>query len=269
MRSSIVVAMLLWSAAAVFGARAQPLPAFSWSLPARFPTPRIPPENPMSDAKMTLGRFLFYDTRLSGNGMQSCASCHEQARAFTDGRGQAMGSTGELHPRGSMSLVNVAYAATLTWGDPTVTRLEDQALVPMFGTHPVELGLAKDEPGLMARLRLEPRYRVLFAKAFSTDEDPFSLAHVTQALAAFERTIISARSPYDRYHTDRDDAAISASARRGETLFFSEPLSCFRCHGGITFSGAVDFEGRRQEGGVEFHNTGLYNLAGLLSYPAP
>src|SRR5262245_31300893 len=210
MRSSVVVAILLLSAAAAFSAHAQPAPAFRWTLPARFPTPRVPPNNPMSDAKATLGRFLFYDPRLSGNGTQACATCHEQARAFTDGRAQAVGSTGEVHPRGSMSLVNVAYAATLTWADPTV-RLEDQALVPMFGTQPVELGLTKDEPTLMARLRLEPRYRTLFAQAFSTDADPFSLEHVTQALAAFERTIISARSPYDRYHTDRDDTAISAS----------------------------------------------------------
>jgi cytochrome c peroxidase len=244
---------------------------YRWSLPTRFPTPRIPADNPMSDAKATLGRFLFYDTRLSGNGTQSCATCHEQARAFTDGRGQAVGSTGEQHPRGSMSLVNVAYAATLTWGNPTVTRLEDQALVPMFGTHPVELGLADDEQALMSKLRAEPRYRTLFADAFGAEPDPFSLAHVTQAISSFERTIISARSPYDRYHTDRNDTAISPAARRGETLFFSQPLSCFSCHGGFTFSGAIDFEGRRQgrEGSVEFHNTGLYNVAGLLSYPAP
>ena len=91
---------------------------------------------------------------------------------------------------------------------------------------------------------------------------------MTQALASFERTIISASSPYDRYHNERDDAAISPAARRGETLYFSQPLSCFRCHGGFTFSGAVDFEGRRG-GEVEFHNTGLYNLAGALSYPSP
>ncbi len=80
---------------------------------------------------------------------------------------------------------------------------------------------------------------------------------------------------YDRYRNERDDTAISAAARRGETLFFSQPLSCFRCHGGGGFSiaGAVDFEGGRggdrREGDVEFHNTGLYNLAGALSYPPP
>ena len=72
----------------------------------------------MSEAKVELGRYLFYDTRLSGNGTQSCGTCHEQARAFTDGRARSVGSTGEVHPRGSMSLVNVAYAQALTWANP-------------------------------------------------------------------------------------------------------------------------------------------------------
>jgi cytochrome c peroxidase len=229
----------------------------------------------MSEAKAELGRHLFYDTRLSGNGTESCATCHDQERAFTDGRARAVGSTGEVHPRGSMSLVNVGYAAALTWGNPTLARLEDQALVPMFGERPVELGLQQPGTALLARLRAEPRYQALFAEAFGVEGDPFTLDHVTQALATFERTIISARSPYDRYHNERDDAAISAAARRGETLFFSQPLSCFRCHGGFTFSGAVDFEGRREDldgrgdGHVGFHNTGLYNVAGALSYPPP
>jgi cytochrome c peroxidase len=143
----------------------------------------------------------------------------------------------------------------------------------------VELGLPKDDTQLLARLRAEPRYQALFRNAFGSQSDPVSLEHITQAIATFERTIISARSPYDRYHIERDDSAIPAAARRGETLFFSQPLSCFRCHGGFTFSGAVDFEGRLErnaardgregEGGVEFHNTGLYNLAGVLSYPPP
>src|SRR5262249_43185349 len=90
----------------------------------------------------------------------------------------------------------------------------------------------------------------------------------TQAIAAFERTIISGRAPYDRYHFDRQDDAVSAEAKRGEQLFFSAPLSCFRCHNGFSFSGATDFEGRRRSE-PEFHNTGLYNLAGALSYPSP
>lgn len=91
---------------------------------------------------------------------------------------------------------------------------------------------------------------------------------MTRALASFERSIISARSPFDRYHYDRDDNAISDSAKRGETLFFNQHLSCFRCHGGFDFSGASVSE-RNPERQVEFHNTGLYNVPGLLSYPAP
>jgi cytochrome c peroxidase len=117
-------------------------------------------------------------------------------------------------------------------------------------------------------LRTDAKYRALFAEAFPAVSDPFTIDNVTKAIACFERTIISARSPWDRYHYDRDDGAISESAKRGEILFFSQPLSCFRCHGGFNFSGDSASEGHpvRQP---EFHNTGLYNLAAPLSYPQP
>jgi cytochrome c peroxidase len=260
---------LVWTAAVAAAVALPPAPdPFAWNLPRGFPKPVVPAGNPMTAAKVELGRHLFYDTRLSGNGTQACASCHEQAKAFTDGRGRAVGSTGEVHPRGAMSLVNVAYAGALTWGNPAMTRLEDQALVPMFGDRPVELGLEKPGTALLARLRADARYTRLFADAYPASVDPFTLDNLVKALASFERSIVSARSSYDRYHDDRDETAISPAARRGETLFFSEPLSCFRCHGGFTFSGGTDFEGRH-EGEIEFHNTGLYNLAGALSYPPP
>lgn len=169
------------------------------------------------------------------------------------------------------SLVNVVYAAALTWGNPSVTHLEEQALVPMFGEHPIELGLRQPGTALLARLRAEPRYGPLFASAFggAGGADAILVEHVTQALASFERTIISARAPYDRYRLDRGETALSAAARRGETIFFSQPQSCFRCHGGFNLSGAIATEGHRGDGDVEFHNTGLYNIAGALSYPAP
>ena len=81
---------------------------FDWRLPPEIPPPEVPADNPMSRAKVELGRWLFYDVRLSGNQSMSCASCHVQALAFTDARARSVGSTGEIHPRGSMSLVNVA-----------------------------------------------------------------------------------------------------------------------------------------------------------------
>lgn len=243
-----------------------PVPArtsWEWRLPAGVRPPDIPAGVAMSAALVELGRHLFYDTRLSANGTQSCATCHQQARAFTDGRAQAVGSTGAVHTRNSMSLVNVAYAETLTWAHPTLTSLETQALVPMYGTAPVELGLTESDHRWLERLTGDATYARLMPAAFP-GTSRLAVSHVTRALAAFERSIVSMRSPYDRYHFERDETAISDSAKRGEMLFHSRPLSCFTCHGGVHFSDAM--RARRDRPPV-FHNTGLYNLTGLLSYP--
>jgi cytochrome c peroxidase len=217
--------------------------AYEWVLPKGFPKPHVPANNPMSAAKAELGRHLFYDRRMSVNGKASCTTCHKQELAFTDGRAVAIGATGESHSRSSMSLVNVAYSAVLTWGNPRIKALEDQALVPMFGEHPIELGLSPDG-GFMSILRSDARYQALFARAFPAESEPFTIENITKALVCFERSIISASSPYDRYHCGGDDSAISDSAKRGEILFFSRQLSCFRCHGGFNFSDATSFEGR-------------------------
>jgi cytochrome c peroxidase len=209
---------------------------YQWDLPKGFPKPRVPADNPMSEAKVRLGRYLFYDRRLSINGQQSCASCHRQELAFTDGKGRAVGTTGEQHSRGSMSLVNMAYSSVLTWSNSRMHSLEEQALVPMFGREPVELGLAANGEAFVRTLRADRRYPAMFAVAFPDEASPVNVPNVTKAIASFERTIISARSPYDRYHYSGDNSAVSESARRGEILYFSEPLSCFRCHGGFNFS---------------------------------
>ena len=223
----------------------------------------------MSGAKAQLGRYLFYDKRMSVNGTQACASCHRQEFAFTNGGAMPLGATGQAHPRKAMSLVNVAYSAVLTWSNPNLRSLELQALIPMFSEHPVELGLRGREASLVGLLRSDPVYRELFPKAFEDAKDPFTIAHVAKALAAFERTIVSARSPYDRYHFGGDQDAISESAKRGEVLFFIDRYGgCFRCHGGLNFSDVMDYEGSGPAQ-VQFHNTGLYNLAGKFSYPAP
>ncbi len=217
---------------------------FNWDLPKGFPRPFVPPDNPMSAVKVELGRYLFYDQRMSVNGTKSCASCHRQELAFTDGRAHAEGATGELHPRSSMSLVNVAYVRFLTWANPTLTSLEEQALTPMLGEHPLELGLKGHEPQFLAMLHTDPVYRRLFPQVFPRQSDPYTLEDVTKAIAAFERTIISMRSPYDRYRWGGDSSAISDAAKRGEIIFSSsERGGCFQCHQGWNFSGAVRFEG--------------------------
>lgn len=241
--------------------------SYVWKLPKGFPKPRVPADNPMTAAKVELGRHLFYDTRMSVNGRASCATCHKQELAFTDGMPVSDGATGEKHPRGAMSLVNVAYNAVLTWSNPQMRELERQALVPMFGEHPVELGLREGD-GFLDMLRSDPKYRNLFDRAFPETGERFTIANVTKAIACFERSIISARSPWDRYHYGGDDNAVSDSAKRGEILFFSQQLSCFRCHGGFNFSGTTVSEGHEVRDPA-FHNTGLYNVAGPLAYPAP
>jgi cytochrome c peroxidase len=204
---------------------------------------------------------------MSVNRKASCATCHQQELAFTDGRAVSRGATGQLHSRSAMSLVNVAYSGVLTWSNPGMKLLEEQALVPMFGDHPIELGLREGD-GFLPMLRSDPKYRVLFERAFPDDRERVTAGNVSRALACFERSIISARSPYDRYHYGGDDSAVSDSAKHGEVLFFSQNIACFRCHGGFNFSDATVSEGRPGRE-IEFHNTGLYNLPGLLSYPAP
>ena len=151
-----------------------------WQLPEGVPAPRVPADNPMCPARVELGRHLFYDQRLSGNGRLSCAGCHGQAMAFADVLPRAVGSTQEIHPRGSMSLTNVAYVPALTWASPTLDRLEDQALAPMFGESPVELGLAGLENELLERLRTNARYAELFRAAFPDGTNPVTVDNLTR-----------------------------------------------------------------------------------------
>jgi cytochrome c peroxidase len=236
-----------------------------------FPQPRIPADNPLTVAKVELGRHLFYDKRLSGNQTQSCASCHQQERAFTDGLALGLGSTGVENTRGSMSLANVVYAPTLTWARPDIVDLETQALVPMFGKEPVELGLADNGEDLIARLREVSQYKELFPAAFPGTSDPFTVANVVKAITSFERTLISANSPYDQFLRGDLDA-ISDSAKHGAELFFDpgngfDAFECFHCHGGATFTDQFNDSRMAVIGGQLFHNNGLYNLDAYGSYP--
>jgi cytochrome c peroxidase len=237
--------------------------------------PPAPADNPISPAKVELGRHLFYDPRLSGPGNQACASCHQQALAFTDGRPRAVGATGALHPRSAMSLTNVAYREHLGWADPDLDRLEDQALVPLLNQQPVEMGLAGRVPEVMSRLADSALYRTLFARAFPGDPEPIRLENVTRALASFERTLVSGSSPYDRLLFQDDRSALSESALRGMRLFSSDSLRCARCHAGLDFAGAprrpaaVPPDPLGPLGPALFHNTALYDLDGSGAYPAP
>ena len=239
---------------------------YDWHLPPGFPKPLVPADNPMTEDKSELGRYLFYDVRLSGNATQACASCHAQKLAFTDGKVVAVGSTGDKHPRNSQTLANAAYNATLTWANPLLTQIEQQIHIPMFGEFPIEMGITGKEQAVLARFKQDARYQQMFAAAFPNDPDAMSYKNMVYALASFTRGLLSFNSPYDRQRNG-DATAMSESALRGKRLFFSEDLECHHCHTPFNLSASTKHENTPF---VEapFFNTGLYNLDGKGAYPA-
>ncbi len=239
---------------------------YSWVLPSGFPTPKESADNPMSAAKVELGRHLFYDLRMSVNQTTACATCHLPERAFTDGRITAVGATGEVHPRNAMSLTNVVYNATFNWANPVLKTLHAQALIPMFGEFPLELGWSDHEAEILDRFRHDALYQTLFVDAYPDQADPFNADQVAQAVAAFQATLISGNSPYDQATFQGNRDALSPAARRGQELFFSERMECFHCHGGFNFSQSVSHAGTAITQ-ADFFNNGLYNIGGAGDYP--
>ncbi len=259
----ILSALLL----ALVGCTAEPIPEWDWNLPDHFPAPNVPEDNPMTQTKVELGRYLFYDTRLSVNNEMSCATCHEQSLAFTDGKAKSDGTTGDVTPRGSMSLANIAYSSRLTWANHLLDRLEDHALNPLFAEDPIEMGMSGLEDRLITLFSTDALYAEMFVDAFPDDDAPYSIANLTKALAAFQRNLLSYNTPFDDYMSGNPDA-LSDSAKRGLGLFLSERLECFHCHGGFNLSDSLTHEATPFDE-VAFHNTGLYNIDGEGAYPHP
>jgi cytochrome c peroxidase len=220
--------------------------AYDWKLPPGFPTPLVPHDNPMSFAKVELGARLFAEKRLSITGNYACDSCHQPRLAYTDGRPKALGATGAPTRHSAMSLANVAYDAALTWSDSSVRTLERQMSQPLFNQHPVEMGLGGRESQVLALLAADAGYRAQFTAAFPGASVPISINHLIKAIAAFERTLISGRSPFDRYVFNDDENALSSSAKRGMALFYSARAGCSQCHSGLNFSGPLRYRGHGQ-----------------------
>jgi len=210
-----------------------------WALGNLFePLPPLP--GPFTPAQIDLGRLLFFDPVLSGDQRTSCAHCHHPDAGFADGHGQSRGrgatgagparSGGVELPRGAPSLWNIGFAEKL-FVDGRAPTLQEQALGPLFS--PDEM--AAEPARLMARLEAIPAYRRLFREAFPSAEDPLSLGSLLDALTAFQSTLISLDSPYDRY-TLGDKDALSAAQERGHDLFHSFTTRCANCHAPPLFS---------------------------------
>lgn len=202
----------------------------AWSgLQRDFPAANETAENPSTPEKVELGRLLFFDPILSQNDDMSCASCHHPDMGFTDGNAQAIGADGEALPRSAMSLWNVAYNTTFFW-DGRADSLEKQMETPL--TSEDEMGSSPDD--IVAEIKAIPEYVELFEKAFGS-ADAVTFENVTYAIAAFERSLVTNNSPFDRYAAG-DVNALTPSQRRGLGLFRSAATRCFECHAAPTFA---------------------------------
>ncbi|MDJ0450383.1 di-heme enzyme [Methylocystis sp. JR02] len=240
---------------------------WKWDLPNYVPPPRVPADNPMSEERFQLGRRLFYDKRLSGNGTISCSSCHLQERAFTDGRVLSVGSTGENTPRNAPSIINSGWHGTLTWANPALVTLERQMTNPLMGERPIEMGVNDaNKNEILARFRADPDYRKWFKEAFPDKTDPISLETIVKAISAFERGVVSFNSRYDQYLQGK--LKLSEAEQRGHDLYFGEKAECHHCHGSVNFNDQF-VHVKTREAETPFHNTGLYDIDGKGGYPLP
>jgi cytochrome c peroxidase len=196
-------------------------------VPLGLPPIQWPRDNPYSAAKVELGRYLYFDRRLSADDTVSCASCHAPEHGFTDGAPVSTGIKGQKGGRSAPTVINRVYSLAQFW-DGRASSLEEQAKGPM--ANPIEMGNTHD--GVVTRLQGVAGYRPLFAKAFGSDE--ITIDRVAQAIACFERTVLSGNAPYDRYKAG-NRSAMSVAQVRGMKVFFDK-AQCDRCHEGGNFT---------------------------------
>lgn len=212
--------------------------------PLGLPPVPVPADNPVTQAKAALGEQLFNEERFSADGTISCASCHEPEKAFTDGLAIAEGIQDKQGTRHTPTVVNAVYYETQFW-DGRRDSLETQAMDPLV--NPVEHGLDSHD-AVLEVVRNDDSYRKQFREVFGVAPDGITMDHVTRAIATFERTQVSGRSPFDRYRYGGEEDAISESAKRGLQVFRNKGR-CVDCH--TIEQNAATFTDN------EFHNLGV------------
>lgn len=181
--------------------------------------------NPQASQKIALGRKLFEDKRFSVDGSVSCATCHQPARAFADGRVVAKGVREQSGTRNTPSLVNVSYYTSHFW-DGRRAGLEEQAADPFV--NPLEHGLTAHDQVLEV-VRSDNGYVEAFRLVYAIPPSNIRIEHVVKAIVSFERTLVAGNSPFDRYYYKGDKSALSDSAQRGYVVF-RERARCDSCH---------------------------------------
>lgn len=204
-------------------------------VPKGLPPLRIPEDNPMTAAKVALGKQLYFDKRLSVDNTISCASCHDPKKGWSNSEQFATGVGSLKGGRNSPTIINAAYFALQFW-DGRAKHLEGQALGPI--QNPIEMNMKLEE--VVDRLNKIPGYKSQFQKVFGTEVNDVAVA---KAIAAFERTVLSGDAPYDRFKAG-DKQALSEAAQRGLKVF-NNKANCAACHSGANFSDGA------------FHNIGI------------
>jgi len=213
----------------------QPTP-YAIVSPSGFPTMSIPENNPMTVEGIALGKKIFHDKILSGDGTQSCASCHLQIAGFSDTNRFSQGIDGSFGDRNASTIINAGWNTSNFWDGRAVT-LEDQAFDPVV--NPIEMN--NTWQNVENTLNANATYKYLFKKAFNIDD--IDSTHVVMAIAQFERTLISANSRYDKYF--RQEVQLTPSELNGYVIFNTEQGDCFHCHSTDMFIDNL------------FHNNGL------------
>jgi cytochrome c peroxidase len=193
----------------------------------------IPADNPMTPEKVALGRQLFFDERLSGDGSRSCYSCHVCEKGLTDGLAKSIGAFNKQLPRSSPTLWNIGYHKEFYW-DGRSPSLEKQAMAAWTGAN---MGAKADE--IASKLNALQDYRSQFQKVFGSDATP---DNIVKALAAFERTIINGDAAWDRFRAG-DTSALNESQTRGWNIF--QAIKCTNCHDGVLLTD------------LQYHNVGI------------
>ncbi len=187
---------------------------------------RHPQDNPPTEAKISLGKQLYFDPRLSSDRSISCASCHDPQKGWSNGEAVATGFNQQQGDRSAPTVINTAYQQFQFW-DGRAPTLEHQALGPI--ANPIEMNMELAD--VVGRLNGIAGYRQQFQQVFGTD---VTEAGIAQAIAAYERTVLSGDAPYDRFKAG-DESALSAAAQRGMKLFFGK-ANCSACHSGANFT---------------------------------
>lgn len=234
------------------------------------PMPNLPPDNPLTEAKVQLGRMLFYETKLSLDNSMSCATCHRQEHAFTDTNRFSLGVHGLPGKRQAMSVFNMAWNTNGFFWDGRAPLLRNQALMPIEDS----LEMAETLDNVVAKLTADGKYRDQFKRAF--DDEPISATTISLALEQFMFSIVSVESKYDRYL--RGEVELTDNEERGRQLYFAEynpffpdesGADCAHCHSPKNFendeymNNGLDAEADIDDFGLEL-TTGLQSDRGKM-----